>query len=339
MEASIEEALLAADLYNQTNRKRRLEGFLVHMHIAWLYLLQAEWQKEKKGYHFLNSNGRYVYVDGERKTWELQRFVNERWSDSSPVKANLDLTISLRNKIEHRFDEEITLATIGHAQALMLNFEDELTNYFGDGYSLANQLRFPVFIGTITTLGKTKIEELKGKLPSNIRDLIKNFENNLDTTIRNDQRYEFRVSLIPNVGKKSDADLALKFIREEDLSDEEKKMMASLSSPVLVREKIRPVSSEDKYRPSEVAELVQNQIPFKFRVDHVVRAWKKLKCRPSPNAPHPEKTDRKYCVYDRAHKDYLYTKAFIKKLVNETKTAPKFLAFIGTEPVKKKASK
>lgn len=41
LEAACEEALLAADLYNQPKKARRLEGFFVHMHIAWLYAFQA----------------------------------------------------------------------------------------------------------------------------------------------------------------------------------------------------------------------------------------------------------------------------------------------------------
>lgn len=42
LEGAIDEALHAVDLYNQPRQPRRPEGFLVHMHIAWLYLLQAE---------------------------------------------------------------------------------------------------------------------------------------------------------------------------------------------------------------------------------------------------------------------------------------------------------
>jgi hypothetical protein len=34
LQASKQEALLAVDPYNQSNRKRRLEGFVVHMHVA-----------------------------------------------------------------------------------------------------------------------------------------------------------------------------------------------------------------------------------------------------------------------------------------------------------------
>jgi hypothetical protein len=46
LQASKQEALLAVDLYNQSNRRRRLEAFVVHMHMAWLYLLQARFERD-----------------------------------------------------------------------------------------------------------------------------------------------------------------------------------------------------------------------------------------------------------------------------------------------------
>jgi hypothetical protein len=39
LQASKQEALLAVDLYNRSGESRRLEAFVVHMQIAWLYLL------------------------------------------------------------------------------------------------------------------------------------------------------------------------------------------------------------------------------------------------------------------------------------------------------------
>jgi hypothetical protein len=66
-----------------------------------------------------------------------------RWPVQHPVRQNLELTIALRNKIEHRYQEAITAATSGYAQALLLNYEDELTATFGPMYSLSDELRFP----------------------------------------------------------------------------------------------------------------------------------------------------------------------------------------------------
>ena len=73
LDASKDEAILAVDLYNQSRRPRRLEGFFVHMHLAWLYLFEAQYQQSRTDYHYRLSNGHYERVDGEPKTWDLAK--------------------------------------------------------------------------------------------------------------------------------------------------------------------------------------------------------------------------------------------------------------------------
>ena len=41
LDASKQEALLAVELYNRGGEGRRLEAFIIHMHLAWLHLLHA----------------------------------------------------------------------------------------------------------------------------------------------------------------------------------------------------------------------------------------------------------------------------------------------------------
>ncbi|MGH8906534.1 MAG: DUF3644 domain-containing protein [Egibacteraceae bacterium] len=52
--------------------------------------------------------------------------------------APVELTIALRNKIEHRYSEGIDVASAGYAQTSLLNYEHELTSTFGDPHSLAD---------------------------------------------------------------------------------------------------------------------------------------------------------------------------------------------------------
>jgi hypothetical protein len=331
LEGAIDEALLAVDLYNQPRQPRRLEGFLVHMHIAWLYLLHAEFRRDGIDYHYRRPSGRYERVDGEKKSWDLSRSVAERWPEAGAVRTNLELTIALRNKIEHRYHEAITLATTGYAQALLLNFEEELTSAFGPQMSLGEKLRFPIFVGRITALGEARIEELRGSLPKTTRDFLARFEADLDPAIVSDQRYEFRINLVPKLGPKSEADVAVSFVREADLSDDEKAALQSLgrTGSVVVREQVRPVASAGLMKPTVVASRVQERIPFVFNMRSFVTAWKKLACRPPAGAAHPERTDERYCIYDEPHRDYLYTPAFVEKIVRETSTAQKHAAFLG----------
>ena len=53
----------------------------------------------------------------------------------------------------------------------------------------------------------------------------------------------------------------------------------------------------------------------------------------SGSAPKPEATDSKYCVYDAAHKGYLYTEAWVNKLSKDLADAQAFQRVIGSTPV------
>ena len=74
LQASKHEAALAVDLYNRSTAARSLEGFVVHMHLAWLYLLHARFVRDNVDFRYRKENGRFERVDGEIKTWELVRW-------------------------------------------------------------------------------------------------------------------------------------------------------------------------------------------------------------------------------------------------------------------------
>jgi len=96
LQGAIDEALLAVDLYNEPRQARRLEGFFVHMHIAWLYVLQARFKRDQIDFRYRLPNGRFDRIDGEPKTWDLQKCVLERYPDDGPIRKNLEFTIGLR---------------------------------------------------------------------------------------------------------------------------------------------------------------------------------------------------------------------------------------------------
>lgn len=338
VDASKGEALLAVELYNEPKQARRLEAFFVHMHLAWLYLLHGRFHRDKVDYRYRKPNGRFEKVDGEPKTWELAKCVSERWGDNDPVRKNLELTIALRNKIEHRFENATSFATSGYAQALLLNYEEELTTTFGEAHSLADQLRFPIFIATLTPDGARQLVRNQKDIPSKAREFIASFTADLDPSVRDDERFEFRIHLVPKTGPKTDADLAVTFVREEELTPSQRKAFEELGRQggVVVRERVRPVANLGLMKPAAAAAAIEDRIPFRFRPSaEFPQAWKKLSCRPPANAADPKRTDDRYCVYDEPHGDYLYKQAFVDKVVRETATEGKFKRFIGRKPTAK----
>jgi hypothetical protein len=323
------------NLYNEAGQPRRLEAFFVHMHLAWLYLLHARFHRDEVDYHYRQPNGRFLRVDGERKTWELAKCIGERWPTENAVRKNLELTVALRNKIEHRYEEAIAQYTAGYSQALLLNYEEELVQTFGVRYSLAQRLRFPVFLSALTPEGLDQRLEAHRTVPSKMRGFIAAFESGLDASIAGDHRYEFRVHLVPKLSPKTEADLALTFVREEELTEDQKQAFLDLGKTgrVIVRERLRDVRNLGLLKPKKAAQLIESELPFKFSVyGPFPKAWKRLKARPSKKDPHPERTDERYCIYDEAHGDYLYTQAFVAKVVRECSTRSGYRKLIGLSP-------
>jgi len=199
VQASRDKACHAVEMYNRPGAPRSYETFVVHMHLAWLYLLQAEAHRAGTDYRYIEMRGsrrRIIRVDGEPKTWELDRHVVERWPDQNePVRANLRFFVALRNKIEHRFTRSqaaLAIATGGHAHALLVNYEAELTSQFGAEASLAHRLRFPVFVGSFTEDGEALLRRMRESLPATLRRFLTHYHDDLDPQVRADSRFEFR---------------------------------------------------------------------------------------------------------------------------------------------------
>jgi hypothetical protein len=337
VQASRDEATLAVRLYNDPIEVRAFEGFVVHMHMAWLYLLHAEFTRDGVDHRYWQRDNprRLEKIDGEPKRWELAKSVKERWPDSNePVRANLEFFIGLRNKVEHRFAREqqaLAAAASGQAQALLLNYEQELTDEFGTASSLATTLRFPVFIGSFTDEGEKALVRLRQRLPAAVRTFIANYNAGLEPDVSADPRYELRLRVFQELAKQDTDALAVQFTRYDDLTPEQREVVEELgrTGKVIVRERIRNVVGAEELRPSDVVKAVQSRIPFRFTTDDFQRAWKALGVRPRTSDAHPERTDERYCIYDHRHGDYGYKKAYVDKLVRESSTAEKFTKLTG----------
>ena len=77
LDAARREATLGVRLYNDPTEPRSFEAFVVHMHVAWLYLLHARFGRDKVDIRYRDRNNprQFVTVDGEHKRWELARCV------------------------------------------------------------------------------------------------------------------------------------------------------------------------------------------------------------------------------------------------------------------------
>jgi hypothetical protein len=343
VEASRDEASLAVRLYNDPAEVRSFEGFVVHMHLAWLYLLHAQFTRDDIDYRYWQRDNphRLEKIDGEPKRWELAKSVKERWTDArDPVRANIQFFIGLRNRVEHRYAKEqqaLSAAVSGQAQALLLNYEKELTDQFGMASSLSTRLRFPVFVGSFTAEGEKALLQMRKRLPGSLRKFLAEYHANLDPVVSDDPRYELRLRVLQELAPKDPNALAIQFTRYDDLSDDERIAVEQLGRKgnVIIKERVRNVAGADELRPMEVIKAVQARILYRFTTDDFQRARKALKVRPASKSPHPERTEEKYCTYDKRHRDYGYKPAYVEKLVRECSTAAGYRKLTG-KPAKDK---
>lgn len=337
--AARKEATLAVRLYNDPSEPRAFEAFVVHMHVAWLYMLHARFNRDKVEIRYRDRTNprRFETIDGEHKRWELAKCVRERWPDpDDPIRRNLEFFIELRNRIEHRHDHadrQLAEAVSGHAQAWLLNFERELTTSFGPEHSLAMVLRFPVFIGSFTTEGSGALLVLRDSLPQHLRRFIAEYHSGLPHSVFDDERFELRLNVTLQAARGSDA-LAMQFTRWDDMSDDEKATAELLGrrGQTIVREQQRRVVGYGLLKPREAEQKVAESVPYVFNSHHFLQSWRLKGIRPPTGAPHPERTDEKYCVYNFLDRSYGYTEAWVKWLIKNCSTEKGFRSVTGREP-------
>lgn len=334
LQGSKKEALLAVDLYNRPGADRRLEAFVVHMQIAWTYLIHAKFQRDKTDYWYRDvTTKRRIRIDGDFKTWELAKCIKHVFPNQEhPVRRNVEFFIGFRNKIEHRYETVLESVVAGKCQSLIMNYERLLTGTFGTDESLADRLRFPVFLSSLSDEAVDALKETYKRLPRRLSSYVDEYDGMLADEVRSDYRYDFRVLLIPQTGPKTKADAVMRFVRLEELPEEQRGQLDEVRT--IVRDREVPVSNFDRRRPGAVCAEVSETLGVRFMAssEHV-RAWKYYRVRPNRGTANHKRTDSRYCVWDDAHDDYVYTAAWIRKLTTELADPERFLEVIGHHPV------
>jgi hypothetical protein len=333
--AAKDEALLAVDLFNRIQAPRTLEGFIVHMSIAWLYLFHAVCQRDEIDCGYKDRNGNPTFnEDGTLKLWELGKCVEHLIIDAEdPVRKNIEFFIGLRNTIVHRFKpkefEALRVTIEGKAHAFVRNFEERLVSEFGKNESLGNKLRFPIFLSTFSDDALESVKRAYARLGAPVRRYIENFRAALADDIASNSAFDFRVRLVPKTTSAPAADLALEFIRLENLSEAERQQLEGRF--VAIRDRQVEVTIKDKIKPGQVVFEVRKLLPW-FNQYHHQMAARHFNVHPQYGSAKPEDTEAKYCVYVEPFKAYVYTKAWVQKLLREFQTSIAYEKIIGKPP-------
>ena len=323
-------AIAAVDSYNRPGPRFRTALYVVLIVMAWQAFFHAYYYKRnrKPWYQSRTSKHRkgvrYERVDGEPKHWDLSKCLTEFFRDRQPPeRKNLEFLLGLRNKIEHRDLPQFDQILYGECQAALMNLEDYLIHEFGDRYGLEESLSLSLqFSRTRPPEQKRAIGALAGGART-VMDYIERFQSGLNDQILNDHGYSYRVFLVPKVAiRENAADTAVEFLHIDEADEEQKARLKRLN--VLIKDKHIPIANLDIKKPSEVVDTVSGALPLVFNMHHHTMAWKHFQVRPVSKSNKPERTNHTYCVYDNAHKDYLYTKAWINKLIRELSDSAKF---------------
>ena len=320
IEKSRDSAILAVDIYNKPATKFRSFSFIVLMNIAWTSLFHAIFEKQGVKYFYKKTNSnRYIYIDGQKRAWDLSKCINDYFKEQNPPKReNLRFFIGLRNQIEHRFLPALDLEILGECQALLLNYEKLLTQEFGEDYSLSESLAIPLQLLTVNSKWRNNVlKEIQSREYEAVKEYIDTFRFSLDETVWDSSEYNFKVFLVPKLGNRQrSADIAVEFIPYDKENPEEMEKYKKVVA--FIKEKQVPVVNPGKFKPSNVSQRIEETLGINFHPSsHHAKCWKYYKVRPPSNSKSPEKTKIKYCQYDVAHGDYVYTEEWVELLISE----------------------
>lgn len=314
LQSSKEEVRLAVDLYNRSGNQRQLEAFIIHMSLGWLKLLQAHidqaggdlYERDKRGWRKRHPEGGYAYKP-------LRTLLDDLLAPNDSRAANIIFFQGLRNQIEHRHEAKIAELVAGRTQALVINYETTLVEYFGQDEALGTELRFPLFVSSITTDAVQALKRARAQIPRGVLDWVQDFDLSLEAGITADQRFDFRIYLIPHTGPKTAADAAMTFVPADQFSPEQNAVISQAQT--IIREKKVPVEDLTGLRPAEVVEQVAAQLELPFTMHTHTQAWHYYGVRPGKDAADPAATKSDFCRYNQTFGQYVYTPAWVTYLV------------------------
>lgn len=335
VEKARDSALLAVEVYNKPAVSFKSAAYISLMVIAWTALLHATFLKVNVKPYYKKKNGRYDKVDGDYRHWELGECVSQHWKadTQNPIRKNLEFFIPLRNKIEHRHIPQLDGTIFGECQALLLNFDTLLGAEFGEKRRLRETLSFSL---QLFPSGESFVSAAKtNKSLKDIKKFVDNYRSTISQEIWASGLYAFKAFLVQVTNHQSKDALAIQFVQYDKLTEEQKAEVERL--PALIKLKSAGVVNTDLIKASDVVRKVQQKLgnPMvnrkgkqvsKFNQNTHSRCWQRYNVRPSGDSKKPEFTDERYCVYDRAHRDYLYRQTWIDFLVEKMTSQDKYEA-------------
>lgn len=307
-------ALNAVTIYNQPaldDEHFKSFSYIILMIIAWTSLLHAKFYKDgKTPIEPTEERGFPLY-------WDLRACLNRQVPPlKEPVIKNLEMLIEIRNVIEHRNLPALDAELFGECQACLINFEAYLVEHFNPRLALNARLNFALQFGS--EIHATQIEALRAQQRFRAEDvitLVQERRKSFGPEIIGNEKFRINIDLHPAVGRKG---VPTYFEHAETFEAKNGDVEETLV--VIERDKHVPVKNMGNFKATQVCNEVRNALGIKFSPGwHHVQCWRYYEVRPSNGSSNPQKTKQQYCLWDQPHKDYVYTKAWVRKLISDLK--------------------
>lgn len=290
-----EAMILAVQVFNGPGYKFKTELFAVLANIAWTYLLHEFYDRKK-----------VPIVDADGRSLLLSNMVERHDCPLSPgIKNNLRAMKIIRDEVEHLLLKRSDKRWATLFQACCLNFESTLKKHFGEQLSLQRELAFALQFARMDLAQAVDIQN--ADIPADIAALDARLVQGMTEADIQDLEYQFRVIYTLDSATKGTAHF--QFFQPGSAEGKE-------IHNVLTKYKI----ADDAYphKPGKVTQLVKEKTGKNFTSNNHAQAWRYLKARPKSGAAQPGNTNKEYCIYHAAHKDYTYSDKWVDRLVAAT---------------------
>jgi hypothetical protein len=286
--------ILAVTIFNSGSYRFKTEVFAVLANIAWTYLLHEHY--ERRGTKPLNSDG---------STFALSYMLSRPDCQlSKGIKNNLTSVKAIRDDVEHKTLGRSDIKWLPLFQACCLNFDKTLVSWFGPRVTLQGDLSVALQFVKLELEQAAKISAYD--IPPNITALDAALKKDMKEEELDDLEYQFRV--VYTFASASKGKAHIQFLSPDSVEGK---------GVQHVLQKFKIADELYKHKPGDVTKIVKRLTARRFSMSDHTTAWQKHKVRPPSNAKSPENTNRDYCIYHPAHRDYTYNDKWIDLLVTE----------------------
>ncbi|MCL4346005.1 MAG: DUF3644 domain-containing protein [Candidatus Thermoplasmatota archaeon] len=322
LEKSKSSAISAIQNFNNPLSEFRYENFIVQIVIAWNALLQSILLKKNQNIYEKDSKSEYILVDGRKKTISVERLSNIFFNNNDdPVFRNLEFIIKLRNEIEHSLYTNISAWKIdifGECQSCLINYDSLIKEEFGDHAGITDKMYLAIQLSKSFVKEQVETQTKQAREAElSIKQLIESYRDNISIEMYNDLRYRFSIFIIPKVSNNKHADdIPVLFNNDIKIDPEEIKGKFGLLTVKTTQIEV-PTQRSYKLKPKEIVEQVKIMTGrYDFKIYLHTNCWRKYKARPRDKK---NNFKNEFCLFDEAHRDYVYTQKWVDFLVQKLK--------------------